>query len=114
LRIRVEDEAFDNFPAAACPPAAGACGLALDPAAAARYRGENDQGTFRWRILKKDGEYLAALPWDPATRLLQYGDHEFRLTDDPSIRILFDGSGERATSYVAFRGQLFGAGRQLP
>jgi hypothetical protein len=114
LRIRVEDEAFDNFPAGACAPTVADCGVAFEPATAARYLGEYDQGAFRWRILEADGQYLAELPWAPATRLLYYGDHEFRLADDPSIRILFDGSGERATSYTVFRGQLFGSGRRVP
>lgn len=113
LRIRVEDEAFDNFPAAACPPAANECGVPLGAGAAARYLGEYDQGTFRWRMVAREGEFLLDLPWDPAVRVVYYGEDEFRLADDPGVRILFDGPGERATSYTVFRSLLLGRGHRV-
>jgi hypothetical protein len=113
LRIRVEDEAFDNYPAAACPPGSGACGIPIHARLAARYVGGYDQGTFQWRLLEQGGSYFIELPGQPPARLLYYGDHEFRLAEDPGVRVLFDGAGDRAQSYVAFRGQLFGAGRRV-
>jgi hypothetical protein len=113
LRIRVEDEAFDNFPAAACPAAAAECDVPLDAGTAARYLGEYDQGSFRWRMVAREGEVLLDLPWDSAVRVVYYGDDEFRLADDPGVRILFEGDGERATSYSIIRGLLIGRGRRV-
>jgi hypothetical protein len=112
LKIRVEDEAFDDVPAAACPASDVTCGIPLDAGLAARYLGDYDQGAFQWTLFEHAGGYALRLPWDSAVAIVHYGNHEFRLADDPGVRILFDGSGERATSYTVFRGQMLGSGRR--
>lgn len=106
LRIRLENESFDNLPPAECEGRPEPCDLPLDEAALARYAGEyetpGEEGLTR--VYVEDGHLVAQRPGGPPARLLHEGGHAFRIAAAPSVRIVFDGGGERATSYVAFTG----------
>jgi Domain of unknown function (DUF4440) len=113
LRIRLEDESFDNIRSFPCAPEAKFCELPLDRDTAARYVGEYDAGSERLRVFEQDGHLMLQRPGPPAIRLLYYGDHEFRLAANPSLRIRFDGARERATSMIIFRGVVQATGRRV-
>jgi hypothetical protein len=108
LRIRLENESFDNLPPPACTGRAEPCDLPLDAAALGRYTGEYDTpgGEGPTRVFAEDGRLMIQRPDMPPGRLLHEGGHAFRIEGAPSFRVLFDGGGERATSYVAFTGLL--------
>lgn len=106
LRIRMESEFFDNRPPAECDGRAGPCDLPLDASAMARYTGDYEaaggEGTVR--VFVEEGRLMMQRPGGQPGVLLHEGGHAFRVEAMPSIRVVFDGGGERATSYVAFTG----------
>ena len=50
----------------------------------------------------------------PPMRLLYRGGDEFRLAEYPAVRLLFEGAGERAETYILLRGFVLGTGRRVP
>jgi hypothetical protein len=114
LRIRVENESFDNLPPLECAHQSDPCDLPLDAAALARYTGEyRVAGQEAPGLLyAEDGRLWLQAPGMPAMRLLHEGGHAFRLEDAPAMRVVFDGGGERATSYITFAGLLLGQGHR--
>lgn len=115
LRIRLEDESFDNLPPAACESMGQPCELPLDSAGASWFVGEYQTarrpGTAR--VFEQDGSLMVESPGAPPMRLLYRGGHEFRIAANPGTRVLFFGEGERASSYILFSGLLFGSGRRV-
>jgi hypothetical protein len=115
LRIRLENESFDNLPPKECEALEEPCDLPLDHAALERYAGEYEvpgQETSA-RVYEEDGSLVIHSPGFPPRRLLYRGGDEFRLADYPVIRLVFNGAGEKATSYIAFSGMVMGTGKRV-
>lgn len=114
LRIRVENESFDNLPPPECADQSDPCDLPLDAAALARYTGEYQVAGQEapGLVYAEDGRLWIQTAGMPPMRLLHEGGHAFRLDGAPGMRVVFDGGGERATSYIAFGGLLVGQGHR--
>lgn len=114
LRIRVENESFDNLPPPECADQSDPCDLPLDAAALARYTGEYQVAgqDAPGLVYAEDGRLWIQAADMPPTRLLHEGGHAFRLEGAPGMRVVFDGGGERATSYITFGGLLVGQGHR--
>lgn len=113
LRIRLEDESFDDARSATCAPAVEDCEAPLDSTEAARYLGEYRAGPRRIRVFQQDGHTLIEAETLPAMRILYDGDGEFRAAVNPSVRIRFGGDGPKATSITVFRGTVIDSGRRV-
>lgn len=115
LRIRLEDESFDNLPPSDCEPFGEDCELPLDSTEASWFAGEyqTEAGPGPSRVFEQDGSLMVESPGAPPMRLLYRGGNEFRIESNPQVRVLFLGEGERASSYILFTGMLFGSGRRV-
>lgn len=115
LRIRLEDESFDNLPPADCEPSGEGCELPLDSAEASWFAGEyqTEGEPGPGRVFEQDGSLMVESPGAPPMRLLYRGGNEFRIESNPEVRVLFLGEGERASSYILFTGLLLGSGRRV-
>lgn len=112
LRIRLENESFDNLPPRECAAQQEPCDLPLERAALERYTGAYQvpgQESFA-SVYEEDGSLMIHSPGFPPMRLVYRGGDEFRLAEDPGIRVLFDGAGERASSYIVLRGMVLDTG----
>lgn len=114
LRIRLENESFDNLPPPECSAQEEPCDLPLGREALERYTGEYEvagqEGSAR--VYEENGRLMIHSPGFPPMRLLYRGGDEFRLAEQPAWRLLFSDSGDRAETYILFQGFLFGTGRR--
>lgn len=116
LRIRLENESFDNLPPPECAAQEGPCDLPLERAALERYTGEYEvpgRDGFA-RVFDEDGNLMFQPPGLPPMRLLYRGGDEFRVAGHLAVRVVFGGAGERATSYIVLRGMVLETGRRAP
>jgi hypothetical protein len=115
LRIRLENESFDDLPPPECAALERPCDLPLQRAALARYTGAYDvparEGAAR--VFEQDGSLMLQPPGLRPMRLLYRGGDEFRVAGHLAVRIVFDGAGERATSYIVLRGMVLETGRRM-
>jgi hypothetical protein len=115
LRIRLENESFDDLPPPECAGQERPCDLPLERAALARYTGEYEvparEGSAR--VFERAGSLMFQPPGLLPMRLLYRGDDEFRVAEHPAVRVVFDGAGERATSYIVLRGMVLETGRRV-
>jgi hypothetical protein len=114
LKIRLENESFDNLPPPECAGQGEPCDLPLERAARERYTGEYGVPgqAAPARVYEEDGSLMIDSPGLPPMRLLYRGGDEFRLADHPAVRLLFDGAGGRVETYILFRGFVLGTGRR--
>lgn len=116
LRIRLENESFDDLPPPECAGRAEPCDLPLGAEALERYTGEyqveSQEGSAR--VFAENGQLMIEPPGLPPMRLLYRGDDEFRLAEHLAVRVVFQGAGERAASYIVLRGMVLGTGRRAP
>lgn len=116
LRIRLENESFDDLPPPECAARVEPCDLPLGAEALERYTGEYEvegqEGSAR--VFAESGQLMIQPPGLPPMRLLYRGDDEFRLAEHLAVRVVFQGAGERATSYIVLRGMVMGTGRRAP
>lgn len=114
LRIRLESESFDDLPPPECAAREEPCDLMLGREALERYTGEyhvpGEEGPGR--VFERDGHLMFQPPGLPAMRMLYRGGDEFRLAEHLAVRVVFDGAGERATSYMVLRGMVLGTGNR--
>jgi pimeloyl-ACP methyl ester carboxylesterase len=115
LRIRLENESFDNLPPQECEAQEEPCDLPLDRTAMERYIGEykvtGQEASAR--VYEENDSLMIHSPGFPPTRLLYQGDDEFRMAEFPGIRLLFNVNGEHATSYIVFSGMVLGNGKRV-
>jgi hypothetical protein len=114
LRIRLENESFDDLPPPECAAQEGPCDLPLERAALDRYAGEyvvpGQEGSAR--VFEQDGNLMFQPPGLPPMRLLYRGGDEFRVEGHLAVRVVFEGFGNRATSYIVLRGMVLDTGRR--
>lgn len=72
--------------------------LPLEEGAPQRYVGTYDVQVLELEIFEEDGELMAQGEDQQAFRLLYQGDHEFRASFDPSVRLVFAVEDDRAES----------------
>lgn len=116
LRIRLENQSFDDLPPPECAAREEPCDLPLRREALERYTGEyhvpGQEATTH--VFEQDGNLMFQPPGLPAMRMLYRGGDEFRLAEHLAVRVVFDGAGERATSYTVLRGMVLGTGNRAP
>jgi pimeloyl-ACP methyl ester carboxylesterase len=109
------NESFDNLPSEECAEQEEPCDLPLDRTALERYMGEYEVPgqEVSARVYVEDGSLMILSPGLPPRRLLYRGNDEFRLAEYPAIRLLFEGAGEQATSYIVLSGMVMGTGKRM-
>jgi CubicO group peptidase (beta-lactamase class C family) len=115
LRIRLENESFDDLPPPECAAQEEPCDLPLERAALERYTGAYEVAGQEdsARVYEQDGGLMFQPPGLPPMRLLYRGGDEFRVAGHLAVRVVFDGPGARATSYIVLRGMVLDTGKRI-